>query len=312
MQSDAKNDKYGCVLIENVKHFLTVYGYVAVDTITIFDSEKNAQNSYMGLGGTGSNISVGAARLGTPVALCSQISRNLPSEMLSLIVDSNVNIEDVTFVAGDPVRATVTLDGNAHDSTLYLDSSKDCLNGYNPIGSAMNSEYVHFSTGNPLCYIDIIERMNCAKVAFDPSRDIYLWNKELLCRAIKKTDILFCNRYEEQELKEKLGDRQSDVKQIDLFVVTKDSEGSVAYTNGDKIEIPIYDTNSIDPTGAGDAYRSGFYAATYRGFSIIESLVIGSALSSFCVERIGTLTYNASWDAILDRAEKIREKVGTI
>ena len=46
--------------------------------------------------------------------------------------------------------------------------------------------------------------------------------------------------------------------QVDAYIVTKGSEGSEIYANGEVIKIePAKTSIAQDPTGCGDAYRAG-------------------------------------------------------
>lgn len=50
-------------------------------------------------------------------------------------------------------------------------------------------------------------------------------------------------------------------------------------------------TKTVDPTGAGDAWRGGFMAGILKGLSVEECLGIGNTVASFAVENYGTVSY---------------------
>jgi adenosine kinase len=61
------------------------------------------------------------------------------------------------------------------------------------------------------------------------------------------------------------------------------------HRNGKKIKIlPAKVKKIIDPTGAGDAWRSGFIAGLERNFDLKTSAQMGSVAASFAVEAYGT------------------------
>jgi len=58
----------------------------------------------------------------------------------------------------------------------------------------------------------------------------------------------------------------------------------------------------IDPTGAGDAFRAGFYAGQYRGKDLLESVAYGNAAASFVLEARGAVTNLPTWESVEERA----------
>src|SRR5439155_2540166 len=76
-----------------------------------------------------------------------------------------------------------------------------------------------------------------------------------------------------------------------VVIVTLGSRGSVVHTRDEKIRIPrVPPTRVADVTGAGDAYRAGFYAGLSRGFDLRHCGILGSSVASFIVEAQGTQT----------------------
>ncbi|MDR0508509.1 MAG: PfkB family carbohydrate kinase, partial [Candidatus Methanoplasma sp.] len=71
------------------------------------------------------------------------------------------------------------------------------------------------------------------------------------------------------------------------------------------VKIPVIEGKAfVDATGAGDAFRAGFYCGLYNGYKIHESLILASATSSFVVEKVGALTNTPKWEEVLERADK--------
>lgn len=70
-----------------------------------------------------------------------------------------------------------------------------------------------------------------------------------------------------------------------LAVCTRGSEGSTALTsNGEWIETPINeDYQRVDTNGAGDAFFAGFLYAYSQGYSVKQSLQMGTVVSGLCI-----------------------------
>jgi len=90
-----------------------------------------------------------------------------------------------------------------------------------------------------------------------------------------------------------------------VVVLTFGAKGSVVYDHGAKIAIPrIRPRRVADLTGAGDAYRAGFYAGLSRGRDLHDCGVLGAASASFAIETVGTQTSIPAWSDLYSRAER--------
>jgi len=142
-------------------------------------------------------------------------------------------------------------------------------------------------------------------VSIDPSQETYrLWGRELLAEGLTMSSALFCNEYEAKVIEERLD--LGSVMDLDLPLVvrTDGPKGSVAKVDGEMVDIPqVRPSKVVDPTGCGDSYRAGFYSGLYHGYSVKESLVLGSAVSSFVIEKTGALTDTPTWEMVEERAK---------
>src|SRR6266581_2263778 len=77
------------------------------------------------------------------------------------------------------------------------------------------------------------------------------------------------------------------------------------YSREGRIRIPrVRPRKVVDVTGAGDAYRAGFYAGLARGLDLRRCGILGSAVASFVVERKGTQSNLPTWSRVLSRARR--------
>jgi sugar/nucleoside kinase (ribokinase family) len=72
-----------------------------------------------------------------------------------------------------------------------------------------------------------------------------------------------------------------------LVVVTLAELGSIIYNGRDFIEIPPYEVDLVDSTGAGDAYMGGFTHAYLSGKSLRDCGTFASCISSIIIEQVG-------------------------
>jgi len=88
---------------------------------------------------------------------------------------------------------------------------------------------------------------------------------------------------------------------VAVAVFTAGAGGSDLYMGGEHVHIPAVGVEMADPTGAGDAYRSGFLAAYHKGYSVPDCCRIGSVTASFAVEVLGCQTNLPTWDTMKSR-----------
>jgi sugar/nucleoside kinase (ribokinase family) len=130
-----------------------------------------------------------------------------------------------------------------------------------------------------------------------------VYTPETFCRLLPYADIFFCNESEAQRALQYVGkkditDLLDDVKTI---VQTLGKRGSRIISADEEIFIPgVKVENPLDTTGAGDAYRGGFYAARYRGYSMEASGAAGAITASEVIKEAGGQTNIPSWEYVSD------------
>jgi sugar/nucleoside kinase (ribokinase family) len=89
-----------------------------------------------------------------------------------------------------------------------------------------------------------------------------------------------------------------------VVMITLRDEGSIIFS--DKFhKIPVYQTNVVDKTGAGDVYAAAFAIRYFETKDILESGLFASAAASFVVEEFGTINI-AERNKVERRVEKLR------
>jgi sugar/nucleoside kinase (ribokinase family) len=296
--------------------FLSVYGHVTIDQIvsirkfpeineTVDILTKNTT-----LGGTGPNIAMTAARLGVPTAICAFVGDDFPAKYENemkcsgLLMDELVKIKDV-----ETSQATLMNDAEMKQCVIFYQGPQGTASKLNNVlvKNASHSKYVHFCTGEPDYYISVMKAIKASgpKIAVDPAQEVYkMWDKERIMKALELSDALFCNDYEAKVIEKYLGIKNVLDIEKDLVVRTEGSKGSLAKIKGEVIRIPAVEGKAFkDATGAGDAYRAGFYSGLFNKYDIRDSLVLASATSSFVIEKVGALTNTPNWEQVLERAE---------
>jgi nucleoside kinase len=300
----------------HMKPFLTVYGHVSLDQIMTVDQFPKMNTSVdvlskeTSLGGTAANVAVTAARLGVPTAICSFVGRDMPEKYEELMRSSGLILDEMVKVDGyDTSTALVINDSNLDQKVLFFQGPHGYASklGIDLLKNAKESKFVHFCTGEPDYHIRMMRELRSKEriTAFDPAQEIHrLWNSKNLNDALSVSDMLFCNRFEAESVLKYLGAESFAHVKHPFILCTKGSEGCDLYIDGNCTHFPIVKAEKVvDATGAGDSFRAGFYAGQYRGMSIEESVIIAATVSSFIVEKTGTLTNTPTWDAVMERAD---------
>ena len=299
------------------KPFLSVYGHVTIDQIVSIERfpEMNESVDVISknttLGGTGTNIATAAATLGVRTAICAFGGDDFPANYESRMRDSGLIMDEMIKVGEyETSQALVINDLEMRQKVIFYQGPQGSASKLNNLltKNASSSRYVHFCTGDPAYYISVMENISGsnAMVSLDPAQEIYkMWNTEKIKNALEFSDALFCNNYEAKVIERHLGIKSVLDIEKDLVVCTEGEDGSVAKIGGEIIRIPVIKGKAVkDATGAGDAYRAGFYCGRYKGYDVRESLVLASATSSLVVEEVGALTNLPTWDSVLERADR--------
>jgi adenosine kinase len=115
---------------------------------------------------------------------------------------------------------------------------------------------------------------------------------------------LFSNEYEAALIEQKTGWTPDDVvSHVGTRVTTLGADGARIDRAGEPaIEVPgIADAQMAEPTGAGDAFRSGFLAAVAWGLSLERAAQLGNLLAVHALETVGTQEYDLKSGPLADR-----------
>jgi adenosine kinase len=139
---------------------------------------------------------------------------------------------------------------------------------------------------------------------FDPAFQIGDLTPEDLRSGIEGAEILIGNDYEIDLLQNKLEVTHEDLLVMGpkAVITTLGAKGSIVESRNDAIHIkPAKSKKVLDPTGAGDAYRSGFVSGYLRGFDLETCGRMGAVAAVYTVEKYGTVTHEYSVSAFTDR-----------
>ena len=135
---------------------------------------------------------------------------------------------------------------------------------------------------------------------FDPGQGMPLFSGAELLECVHKSSYVILNDYEAELLQSRTGEKLATLaRHVQALIVTRGAEGSVIHTAGAQIDIPAARPEAIlDPTGCGDAYRSGILYGITRGLDWETSGRIGSLMGAIKVAQRGAQNHRPGREEI--------------
>lgn len=141
----------------------------------------------------------------------------------------------------------------------------------------------------------------------DPSQQLARMPGEDVRQLIDGAAYLLTNDYEKELLESKTGLSDAEVlDRVGIRVTTLGKDGVKITGNSiEPIQVPIArEIEAYDPTGVGDGFRAGFFAARSWGLGLERSAQVGSLLATLVLETVGTQEYEVRPDVFAKRLEE--------
>lgn len=303
---------------------IAVAGSIATDHLLTFDGrfsesvlpDQLAQLSVSFLasdlqvrrGGTGANIAFGMAALGLHPVLVGCVGRDA-ADYLGWLGDHGVDTGGVTTsrtLATARFTCTTDLD-HCQIATFYPGAMSEAAEiEIAPLGEF---DLVVVAPDDPGAMARHTTECRNRGIPFaaDPSQQLAFLNGPAIRQLVEGAAWLFSNEYEAGLIHEKTGWSAADVLDVvDTRVVTMGGRGVRIYRKGEPdLEVGVVPARGIaEPTGVGDAFRSGFLAATAWGLGLASSAQVGALLATYVVETVGTQEYAFTSEEFLGRLEE--------
>ncbi len=301
-----------------MKNFVGVFGHVVMDYIVTLRRLPRPNTSIEILdrqryyGGTGGNLARAAARLGVKASLASFVGADFPPEYRRALEQDGVDTADLRAVRGANTPTAWVFSDPKGNQMAIIDQGPMKQAARFPIlrHSVRDVELVHLATGRPEYYVRVAELAESIgrTIAFDPSQEIhYVYTPRLFRALLGRSMYFFGNEAEIVRAKSlaRVTSTEGLLRSTQVVVATLGSRGSAVYTRDGRIRIPrVRPRRVVDVTGAGDAYRAGFYAGLARGLDLRRCGIVASAVASFVVEKKGTQSNLPTWSQVLRRARR--------
>lgn len=243
------------------------------------------------LGGCAGNIAYSLAVLGQKSVIVSSVGRDFARYEDALktlgLSPEGISRRDDELTPG----AYIITDQNNNQITAFNPGAMRHPAGYS-FDELGPGDFVVVSPGNleDMQAIPRICKQKGAYCIYDPGQQLPVLTGEMLAEAIDGSFMLICNDYEFELICKKTGKTPEEIAGMaENIIVTLGENGSRVQSGGTTEMVPAVAPEEVkDPTGAGDAYRSGLLKGLAMGLGVMESARIGSSTASFCVEYHGT------------------------
>lgn len=141
------------------------------------------------------------------------------------------------------------------------------------------------------------------EIVFDPGQQISALSPQELMLVIGQAKFLIANDYEMEMIETKTGWNEKEIlEHVDVYIKTLGDKGSIIKTKEETIVIDACKPQSVDdPTGAGDAYRAGFFVTYTQGKPLRTCGQVASLAATYAVENYGTQNHTYTKKEFIDR-----------
>ncbi len=138
---------------------------------------------------------------------------------------------------------------------------------------------------------------------FDPGQGMPLFTGEELLECVHKSSYVILNDYEAELLQSRTGESlETLARHVEALIVTRGGDGSVIHTAAGQIDIPaVLPAAILDPTGCGDAYRSGILYGITHGLDWETAGQLASVMGAIKIEHRGGQNHKPSRQEIAGR-----------
>jgi adenosine kinase len=250
-------------------------------------------------GGVASNIAFGMGLLGLRPILLGAVGADFADyrswlERHGVDCDS-VHVSEVAHTA----RFVCTTDEDLNQiASFYAGAMSEARNiELAPVAARVGGlDLVLVSANDPAAMIRHSQECRDRGYPFaaDPSQQLAFMDGTEVTKLIRGADYLLTNDYERSLLETKSGLSADQIlEQVKIRVTTLGKDGVEITGRGiERIHVPVArDVIADDPTGVGDGFRAGFFAATSWGLGLERAAQVGSLVAALVLETVGPQEY---------------------
>jgi sugar/nucleoside kinase (ribokinase family) len=297
---------------------------VAKGSMNLIDNEMRASvlqkieqtELKMTTGGSVSNTSLAARRMNVPIGYIGKVGNDLYGDFyIEQLKSSGVDLHLIyEKAASGTAIAMITPDGERTFCT-YLGAAADMQK--KDLKESDFEGYTHFYAEGYLVQnhelietaLQIAKSRKLTTMIDLASFNVVEADRDFIKSLVEKyVDIVFANEEEARAFTGKpASEAVNEIAKVAKIAVVKEGSKGSLVKQGDKLyKIPVYKkVDPVDTTAAGDYYAAGFFYGMAHNADLERCARIGSLLSYYIIQIVGTKLPDEIWDKIHQEAEKI-------
>ena len=260
-------------------------------------------------GGVAANIAFGLGVLGLRPLLVGAVGADFEDyrQWLEAHGVSTAGVRESLLRHTARFVCTTDADGNQIGSFYAGAMAEDAEIKIAPLAAEHGTDLILIGAGDPGAMVVHTRECREAGLKFvaDPSQQLArILDDEQVRALVDGADYLFGNEYEEALIERKSGWGSADMlARVGVRVITLGSAGARIDQQGQpSVTIPaVPDAKPVDPTGSGDAFRSGFLAAVAWGLSLERAAQLGNLMAVQALEAVGPQDYELKPGPLMER-----------
>jgi adenosine kinase len=287
--------------------------YILPDKIHVLNVCFNVTSLKEKFGGTAGNIAYSLRLLGEQPVIIATIGKD-HGPYFSWLEQNGLSVDGIEIIPDEFTAGAY----------ITTDKSDNQITGFNPGAMKMPTRY-DLGSADPKNSIVLIAPGNlqdmtgyaaaCREKGIpyicDPGQSLTLWTGEQLREWISGSMMLITNDYELEVIMKVTGLQKSELLGLTGTIITTLGEhGSLITGNGKDLQVPTAKVPEVlDPTGAGDAYRSGLLKGLALGRDLETAARMGAVAATYAIEKYGTQEHQYTYE---DFAGRYRENFGEL
>lgn len=304
-----------------------ISGSIAFDTIMVYEGEFQDQLiadkldklnvSYLTphmrreFGGCAANIAYNLAGLGGDATVLATIGHD-GAPYAQRLEDYDIDVSAIKTVPEEfTAQAFITTDSNNNQIIAFHPGAMSHAHEVSAARAAKNSPAPrHIGIVGPngkeamLRHASEFAEHDIAFI-FDPGQGLPMFDGDELNGLIRQATAVTVNDYESQLLMQRTGLSEKQIcEHVEALIITRGGDGSELYVGGEMTKIsPVSISETLDPTGCGDAYRGGLLYGLAHGWDWNDALQLGSVMGAIKIEHQGPQNHVIDKDAVGKRYE---------
>lgn len=263
-------------------------------------------------GGTAANIAYVLALLGEKPYILGSVGSDF-GEYSAYLAGLGLPLDGIKIIEGQTTAGCY----------LLTDTTNNQINGFHPaamafscdadLSAAGKGDWGIVSPGNPddMHNLPATFREKGVSYIFDPGQQIPRLTGDALLSALTGSDLLVTNDYELEMICQATNRTRAELRGLTGCLLTTRGAEGIVINNGEGTTTAQNETishipavpvgNVVDPTGAGDALRSGLLKGLALGWDIPRATRLGATCAAYSVETKGTQEFTFTFKELAAR-----------